>query len=78
MVAKKFQHPEGGLNEAGRKFFKRTEGANLKAPTKTTKKGTKDFKVIEAFHRHYLPELIEQEPTLASLNKTLMLMILIS
>ena len=43
MVAKKFQHPEGGLNEAGRKFFKRTEGANLKAPTKTTKKGTKDF-----------------------------------
>ena len=36
-------------------------------------KGTKNFKVIEAFHRHYLPELIEQEPTLASLNKTLML-----
>lgn len=43
MVAKKYQHPEGGLNEAGRKFFKRTEGANLKSPTKTTKKGTKDF-----------------------------------
>lgn len=44
MVAKKYQNPKGGLNEAGRKFFKRTEGANLKPPTKTTKKGTKDFK----------------------------------
>ena len=44
MVAKKFQNPKGGLNEAGRKFFKRTTGANLKPPTKTTKRGTKDFK----------------------------------
>ena len=35
MVAKKYQNPEGGLNEAGRKYFKRTEGANLKAPQKT-------------------------------------------
>jgi hypothetical protein len=24
MVAKKYQNPSGGLNEAGRKFFKRT------------------------------------------------------
>ena len=32
MVAKKYQNPKGGLNEAGRKFFKKTEGANLKAP----------------------------------------------
>jgi hypothetical protein len=32
MVAKKYQNPEGGLNEAGRKYFKRTEGSNLKAP----------------------------------------------
>ena len=30
MVAKKYQNPTGGLNEAGRKFFKRTTGANLK------------------------------------------------
>lgn len=34
MVAKKYQNPEGGLNEAGRKYFKRTEGSNLKAPQK--------------------------------------------
>ena len=32
MVAKKYQNPKGGLNEAGRRFFKKTEGANLKAP----------------------------------------------
>ena len=35
MVAKKYQNPKGGLNEAGRKYFKRTEGSNLKAPQKT-------------------------------------------
>jgi|TARA_B100001741_G_scaffold141578_1_gene116936 hypothetical protein len=35
MVAKRFQNPEGGLNEAGRKHFKQTEGANLKRPLKT-------------------------------------------
>ena len=34
MVAKKYQNPSGGLNEAGRKFFKRTTGANLKRPSK--------------------------------------------
>ena len=32
MVAKKYQSKTGGLNEAGRKFFKRTTGANLKRP----------------------------------------------
>ena len=32
MVAKRFQNPEGGLNEAGRKHFKKTEGSNLKRP----------------------------------------------
>ena len=32
MVAKKYQNPEGGLNAAGRAYFKRKEGANLKAP----------------------------------------------
>ena len=35
MVAKKFQNPKGGLNEAGRQHFKKTEGANLKRPIKT-------------------------------------------
>tara|TARA_R100001510_G_scaffold14136_1_gene11297 strand:- start:585 stop:881 length:297 start_codon:yes stop_codon:yes gene_type:complete len=35
MVAKKYQNPKGGLNEAGRKFFKRTTGANLKKPIKS-------------------------------------------
>jgi hypothetical protein len=35
MVKKAYQNPEGGLNEAGRKYFKRTEGSNLKAPQKS-------------------------------------------
>lgn len=35
MVAKRYQNPEGGLNAAGRAYFKRTEGANLKAPVKS-------------------------------------------
>lgn len=34
MVAKRFQNAAGGLNEAGRKHFKKTEGANLKSPVK--------------------------------------------
>ena len=32
MPAKKYQSPSGGLNAAGRAYFKRTEGANLKPP----------------------------------------------
>ena len=32
MVAKKYQNPEGGLNAAGRAYFRRTEGAKLKPP----------------------------------------------
>ena len=32
--SKKYQNPSGGLNEAGRKYFKRTTGANLKRPSK--------------------------------------------
>ena len=32
MVLKKHQSPSGGLNAAGRAYFKRTEGANLKHP----------------------------------------------
>jgi hypothetical protein len=35
MVAKRFQNPEGGLNEAGRRHFEAKEGGNLKAPLKT-------------------------------------------
>lgn len=32
MVLKKYQNPKGGLNKAGREYFKKTEGANLKPP----------------------------------------------
>lgn len=35
MVAKKYQNPEGGLNAAGRAYFRRKEGANLKPPVKS-------------------------------------------
>ena len=42
MVAKKYQSKTGGLNEAGRKFFKRTTGSNLKRPvTGKVKPGSK-------------------------------------
>ena len=39
MVAKKYQNPKGGLNERGRKYFKRKEGANLKRPQKSGTSG---------------------------------------
>lgn len=35
MVAKRYQNPSGGLNKAGRAYFKRKEGSNLKAPVKS-------------------------------------------
>ena len=35
MVAKKYQNPKGGLNAAGRAYFKRKEGSNLKRPLKS-------------------------------------------
>jgi len=35
MPAKKYQNPKGGLNAAGRAYFKRTEGSDLKAPVKS-------------------------------------------
>ena len=42
MVAKRYQSKTGGLNEAGRKHFKRTTGANLKRPvTGKVKAGSK-------------------------------------
>ena len=39
MVAKKYQNPSGGLNEAGRKYFKRKDGSNLKKPQSKGKDG---------------------------------------
>ena len=40
--SKKYQNPSGGLNEAGRKYFKRTQGSNLKRPvTGKVKPGSK-------------------------------------
>lgn len=39
MVAKKYQNPSGGLNAAGRAYFKRTEGSNLKRPQSKGKDG---------------------------------------
>tara|TARA_R100001591_G_scaffold49455_3_gene60054 strand:+ start:109 stop:360 length:252 start_codon:yes stop_codon:yes gene_type:complete len=42
MVAKKYQNPSGGLNAAGRAYFKRKQGSNLKAPvTGKAPKGSK-------------------------------------
>ena len=35
MPAKKYQNPKGGLNAAGRAYFKRKEGSNLKPPVKS-------------------------------------------
>jgi hypothetical protein len=35
MTLKKYQNPKGGLNAAGRKYYKRTEGSNLKRPVKS-------------------------------------------
>ena len=37
MVQKKYQNPKGGLNKAGRAYFKRTTGANLKPPVSAKK-----------------------------------------
>ena len=34
-MRKEHKNPKGGLTEAGREYFKRTEGANLKPPVKT-------------------------------------------
>ena len=42
MVAKRYQNPSGGLNAAGRRYFKRKTGANLKRPvTGKVKRGSK-------------------------------------
>ena len=50
MVAKKYQNPSGGLNETGRKYFKRTQGSNLKRPvTGKVKPGSKAAKRRKSF-----------------------------
>jgi hypothetical protein len=50
MVAKRYQSKTGGLNEAGRKFFKRTQGSNLKRPvTGKVKPGSKAAKRRASF-----------------------------
>ncbi len=35
MVKKMYQNPSGGLNAAGRAYYNRKEGSNLKAPIKS-------------------------------------------
>lgn len=35
MTLKKHQNPKGGLNQAGRDYYKRKTGANLKRPVKS-------------------------------------------
>lgn len=35
MTLKKHQNPKGGLNKAGREFYQKTEGLNLKPPVKS-------------------------------------------
>ena len=50
MPAKKYQSPSGGLNAAGRRYFKRKTGANLKAPvTGKVKRGSKAAKRRASF-----------------------------
>jgi len=50
MVAKRYQNKTGGLNEAGRKYFKRTQGSNLKRPvTGKVKPGSKAAKRRASF-----------------------------
>lgn len=50
MVAKRYQNPSGGLNAAGRRYFKRKTGANLKRPvTGKVKRGSKAAKRRKSF-----------------------------
>ena len=50
MPLKKYQNKSGGLNQAGRDYYKRTEGSNLKAPvTGKVKPGSKDAKRRKSF-----------------------------
>ena len=50
MVLKKYQSPSGGLNKAGREFYKKTEGSNLKPPvTGKVDPDSKDAKRRKSF-----------------------------
>lgn len=49
MPAKKYQNPKGGLNAAGRAYFKRKEGANLKAPVKGSPSGPEQLRRKASF-----------------------------
>lgn len=50
-VKKEYQNPDGGLNEKGRRHFKRTQGSNLKPPVskKAAKKSPKKAKRRKSF-----------------------------
>jgi hypothetical protein len=49
MPLKKYQNPSGGLNAAGRAFYKRTEGSNLKAPVKGAATGPESMRRKASF-----------------------------
>lgn len=51
MVAKKYQNPKGGLNRAGRAYFKKKTGAKLKPPVskEQAKKSPKAAKRRKSF-----------------------------
>ena len=52
MVAKKYQNPSGGLNAAGRRYFK-SKGHNLKRPvTGKVKRGSAAAKRRKSFCTH--------------------------
>ena len=50
MVAKKYQNESGGLNQAGRDYFKRTEGSNLKRPQSSGKMAD-EFLLLQDFQK---------------------------
>jgi hypothetical protein len=62
MVLKKHQNPKGGLNEAGREFYKRTEGQNLKAPLKTGNSGRR-ASFLARMGNMLGPEMKDGKPT---------------
>ena len=39
-MRKKHKNPRGGLTAAGRAYFKRKEGSNLRPPVKSARRGT--------------------------------------
>jgi hypothetical protein len=49
MPLKKYQNPKGGLNAAGRAFYKRSEGSNLKAPVKGAAAGPEHIRRKASF-----------------------------